>query len=137
MAPFVPVPLRNSRFKTQFKIRRTVTTVDDDGINVPETTILGPFEGVVVPSGSLGMTRDTDTEQQAGGITVYAEEPISLGDASGNQPADEILWPVEPRRDGQPSVTMAYQVTAQDDWGDFGFNVAQCSLVEPGGRAVA
>ncbi len=131
MPPFVPLPLRNARFKTHFKIRRTITAVDDDGIGVSTTTDLGPFEGVVVPSGNIGMTRDVDTEQQGGGITVYAEEPISLGDANAAQPADQILWPL----DRQP--TMAYQVTAQDDWGDFGFNVAQCSLVEPGGRPIA
>jgi hypothetical protein len=130
MAEFNPVPLlRNPRFKTHFKVRRTTVVVDDDGIAVPTPADLGPFEGVVIPSGALGMTRTAESERQAGGITVYCEEPLSLGDPVAGTSADIVLWPID------RTPTLAYQVDAQDDWFDFGFNVAQCSLIEAGGRS--
>lgn len=128
MALFNPAPLLlNPRFATPggFTLRRSVVIVDDDGISTrtfTDTTV----QGVVVPSGSLGMKRTSESEQQGDNITIYTMETLTLGDADAGVPADEVIW------HGQ-----VYQVTKQDDYTDFGFNVAEAELVEPGGRSAS
>ena len=125
MALFNPRPvLRNPNFATPggFTIRRQTRITDAEGVPVTTYDVIHA-EGVVVPSGQLGMIRTAEAEQQGDGITIYCEEPISTGHGDTNTVADIIIW------HGQQ-----YQVTGQDDYGDFGFNVAQANLVEPGGR---
>lgn len=105
-----------------FIIRRYVIVTDDDGI--ASRTFLDSFaEGVVVPTGALGMVRTAELERQSGEITIYTVTPISTGDASIGQPADDIIWH-----------NLLFQVSSQDDYSDFNFNVAVAQLAEPGGR---
>lgn len=119
--------LTNPRFLTPggFIIRRfnVVNTTHGRVTFVPQDI---EVEGVVVPSGNLGMVRTGEAEQQGDGITVYCKTIISTGSGDTGQPADQIIWH-----------GVAWQVTGQDDFTDFGFNVVQCILAEPGGRAVA
>jgi hypothetical protein len=127
MAQFNPAPLlRNPKFRTTFTIRRRVMVVDNHGRAVPSVTDIPNVVGAIVPSGSLGMVRTPEVERQGDNITIYCEEPLQTGSGDTGAVADEILWH-----------GMTWQVTAQDDWSDFGFNVAQAQLAEPGGRAYA
>ena len=125
MAIFNPLPLLlNPKFATPggFTIRRVTRTTDSEGVPVTVHNDIHA-EGVVVPSGQLGMIRTAEAEQQGDGITIYTATPISTGHGNTNTVADIIIW------HGQQ-----WQVANQDDYEDFGFNVAQANLVEPGGR---
>lgn len=113
-----------------FVVRRYSVTVTDEGIAVRTYADI-PGTGVVAPvssggSAQPGVTRTPELERQANSLTVYTQMEISTGDATTDQPADDIIW------HGQ-----LYQVTSQDDWSDFGFNVVSASLQDPGGRAIA
>jgi hypothetical protein len=127
MALFNPVPIDNPRFKTPggFIIRRTTMTVDNDGVPV-KTTIDIPAEGVVIPSGALGMVRTPEEERVGDGITIYSRTIMQTADPAGNHPADDVIW------HGQ-----LWQVTSQDDYSDFGFNVAQATLQDATGGNIA
>jgi len=97
-------------------------TLDDDGIATRTYEDIHA-EGVVVPSGPLGVVRAPDQERQGDGITVYTVTPISTGNAAENQPADDIIWH-----------DLLWRVTGQDGYEDFNFNVAMADLVDRGGR---
>ena len=116
--------LNNPRFKTPdgFIIRRYAVQDQSHGRVIYSHQDIDA-EGVVIPSGNLGMIRTAEAEQQGDGITIYSLTPISTGSGDTGQPADQIVW------HGQ-----LWQVTGQDDYTDFGFNVVQCILAEPGGR---
>jgi hypothetical protein len=100
-----------------FIIRRTSRSVDNDGVVTNESTTDINAEGVVVPSGNVGMERMPETEKTNDVITVYTQTPIRTADPVTGAPADDIIWHGE-----------RYQVTKQDDFGDFGFNVAEAHL---------
>jgi len=128
MPAFDAAPLLNNHdFKVPggFTVRKYTITEDDNGIGV-KTFEDVHAEGVIVPSGSLGMERVPETERQGSGITVYTQTPISTGDASINQPADDIIWN-----------NLLWQVVSQDDFSNWGFNVAEAIMQDPGGRPVA
>jgi hypothetical protein len=116
--------LNNDRLKTPggFTIRRFQAVMHKGRVTYTPQDIHA--EGIVVPSGNLGMVRTGEAEQQGDGITVYTETPINTGSGDTGQPADVIIWHDQ-----------AWQVTGQDDYTDFGFNVVQCTLAEAGGRA--
>jgi hypothetical protein len=112
-----------------FIIRRYTVTVSDEGtgvrtyVDIPGVGTVAP----VAPGGSvpLGVIRTPEMERQGNNLTVYTKQEISTGDATINQPADDIIW------HGQ-----LYQVVSQDDWSDWGFNVVSAVLQEPGGRTI-
>lgn len=107
-----------------FIIRRYTVTVSAEGRPVSSYVDI-EAEGIVVPSGALGMTRTPESELQGDNITIYSTTPISTGDASINQPADDIIWHDQ-----------MWQVKGQDDYLAYGYNVAVAQLIDPGGRPV-
>ncbi len=124
---FDPVPLDRQRIRTPngFIIRRYQSAIDDDGqMTKTYTDIVA--QGVVVPAGGgPGMVRTPVEERQKSTIDIFSRTMISLGDPANAQPADDILW------HGQ-----IYQVVAQDDWSDFGFNTARAELQDPTGGTI-
>lgn len=110
------------RYPGGFTVRRATMTVDADGMGVRAQVDI-PAQGVVVPWGALGVERAPEAETQGSGIEVYTDVPIQTGNAALGQVADNIIW------DGQ-----LYEVTAQDPWGQWGFNAATAVLASPGGR---
>lgn len=112
-----------------FIVRRYSVTVTNEGIatrtyaDIPGVGVVAP----VAPGGSvpLGVIRTPELERQGNNLTVYTQMEISTGNASTGQPADDIIWHDQ-----------LYQVTSQDDWTDWGFNVVSAVLQEPGGRSV-
>jgi hypothetical protein len=128
MPAFNAAPLLNNPdFKVPggFTIRKYTITEDANGIGVKSFEDVHA-EGAIVPSGSLGMERTAETERQGSGITVYTETPISTGDASIGQPADDVIWN-----------NLLWQVVSQDDYSIWGFNVAEAIMQDPGGRPIA
>ena len=107
-----------------FTIRRFTPTHVGHGRYEFTPVDIPDVKGVVVPSGNLGMIRTAEAEQQGDGITVYSKTPILTGSGDTGQPADQIIWHDQ-----------LWQVNGQDDYLDFGFNVVQCTLAEPGGRS--
>lgn len=127
MPGFNPLPLlRNPRFKIAggFTVRKYTVSSDDDGMASKTLTDVHA-EGVIVPSGAIGMVRVPEAERQGSEITVYTDTPISTGDASIGQPADDIVWN-----------NLLWQVISQDDYSNWGFNVAKAILQDPGGRPI-
>lgn len=128
MTLFNPIPLlHNPRFATPggFTIRRVMISTDDDGVTSRSVVEIPAF-GVVVPSGGLGMRRTPEDEQQGGGVTIYTDAVMTLGDAEAGTVADEVVWHDH-----------VYVAKKQDDWTDFGFNVVQAELKDPGGRGAS
>lgn len=118
--------LNDPNFKPQdFIILRAVITVDDDGMGTSTKQSI-PAKGIVVPYGSLGVVRGDVSEMQGSGIEIYTDEPIQTGDSSQNRIADNIVWK-----------DTLFEVTAQDDYSQWGFNTATAVLASPGGRPVA
>jgi hypothetical protein len=106
--------------------------------NVPARPFVGPgvkealpelkvvvfhADGVVIPSGSLGIVRAAEAERQGSQITIYTMVPIQATDEAAGMIADNVVY-----KGSQ------YEVTGQDDYFEWGFNVATAVLASPGGR---
>jgi hypothetical protein len=105
-----------------FEILRYHVTVDQDGMSQVQMDMIHA-EGVVVPSGSLGIVRAPESERQGSQITIYTMVPIQATDEAAGLIADNIVY-----KGSQ------YEVTGQDDYFEWGFNVATAVLASPGGR---
>jgi hypothetical protein len=121
---FLEALLGDPTFKAKngFVIRRYTSTIDQDGMLTSTFEDLHA-EGVVVPSGALGVVRGPEAEHQQGQITVYTEVPIQLGNAALGLLADNIIYG-----------GYLYEVVDQDGYDEWGFNVATANLASPGGR---
>jgi hypothetical protein len=105
-----------------FEVLRYHVTVDQDGMSQVTFDVFHA-EGVVVPSGSLGIIRAPESERQGSQITIYTMVPIQATDEAAGLIADNIVY-----KGSQ------YEVTGQDDYFEWGFNVATAVLASPGGR---
>jgi hypothetical protein len=105
-----------------FEVLRYHVTVDQDGMSQVTLDVFHA-EGVVVPSGSLGIVRTQESERQGSQITIYTMVPIQATDEAAGLIADNIVY-----KGSQ------YEVTGQDDYFEWGFNVATAVLASPGGR---
>lgn len=105
-----------------FEVLRHHVTVDQDGMNQVQLDVFHA-DGVVVPSGSLGVVRAPEAERQGSEITIYTMVPIQATDEAAGLIADNVVY------NG-----LQYEVTGQDDYFEWGFNVATAVLASPGGR---
>jgi hypothetical protein len=105
-----------------FEVLRHYVTVDQDGMSQVRLDVFHA-DGVVIPSGSLGIVRAAEAERQGSQITIYTMVPIQATDEAAGMIADNVVY-----KGSQ------YEVTGQDDYFEWGFNVATAVLASPGGR---
>ncbi len=87
-------------------IQRAAQTVTDQGLTATSAD-RAQITAVIVPAGSLDLSRGADAEMLKGKIHVYTQFPLTAGDETVG--ADVVFW--QGRR---------YTVSAVDDYTQFG-----------------
>lgn len=114
--------LANPRFRSDFVIVRT-TVAMARGRVVSRTPARIPASGVVYPMGQAAMIRTDAIERQSRSIGIVTATRLSQGDASLNQPADQVDY-----------AGHMYQIYKVDDYSRWGFWAGEATMIDPGAR---